>query len=351
MMSPEALAQLRVNPDWASLPLFNRTGWTRVRFGDVVENCNETCDPTEAGLDRFIAMDHLEPGSLHVESWGNVADGTTFTRRCWPGQVLFGRRRAYQRKVAVAESEAVVSGDIYVLAPTDANRLLPELLPFICLSERFFQHAVGTSAGSLSPRTKWDSLASFEFDLPPLDQQRRIARLLSALDTSSVNAGALAVAVDRLWRVELEQTIDLLMLGRTARLTQVLTRSPEGGCSAVPSAAPTGHYVLALSALSKFGYRAGHLKAVEPSREMLASRLVRGDFLVSRSNTPELVGLVGLFNDARTDVSFPDTMMRLSPDEAILRKRFLEIVMLSNRGRRHMTSTAAGTRALLRSAL
>ena len=176
------LAKLKPNVEWASLPLFDRTGWKRVRFGNVVENCAETCDPAEAGLDRFIAMEHLEPGSLHIRCWGNVADGTTFTRRCRPGQVLFGKRRAYQRKVAVAEFEAVVSGDIYVLAPKDTRRLLPELLPFLCLSERFFQHAVGTSAGSLSPRTNWSSLASFEFDLPPLDQQRRIAEILWAVD-------------------------------------------------------------------------------------------------------------------------------------------------------------------------
>ena len=106
------LSDLRPNPLWSELPLFDRTGWKRVRFGDVVENCAETCDPESAGLERFVAMEHLEPGSLHVRSWGNVADGTTFTRRCRPGQVLFGKRRAYQRKVAVAEFEAVVSGDI-----------------------------------------------------------------------------------------------------------------------------------------------------------------------------------------------------------------------------------------------
>lgn len=179
-----SLSNLKPNPAWASLPLFDRTGWKRVRFGDVVENCAETCVPEDAGLERFVAMEHLEPGSLHVRSWGNVADGTTFTRRCRPGQVLFGKRRAYQRKVAVAEFEAVVSGDIYVLAPKD-DRLLPELLPFLCLSERFFQHAVGTSAGSLSPRTNWSSLASFEFDLPPLDQQRRIAEILWAVDEAN----------------------------------------------------------------------------------------------------------------------------------------------------------------------
>ncbi|MFZ4774547.1 MAG: restriction endonuclease subunit S [Terrimicrobiaceae bacterium] len=176
------LANLKANPDWAKLPLFDRKDWKRVRFGDVVEKLNETCDPADAGLERFIAMEHLEPGSLHVRSWGNVSDGTTFTRRCQPGQVLFGKRRAYQRKVAVAEFDAVVSGDIYVLASKDTLRLLPELLPFLCLSERFFQHAVGTSAGSLSPRTNWSSLAGFEFDLPPLDQQRRIAEILWAVD-------------------------------------------------------------------------------------------------------------------------------------------------------------------------
>lgn len=156
---------LKPNPHWAGLPLFNHKNWSRVRFGDVVENVNETCQPETAGLERFIGLEHLEPGSLHIRVWGNVVDGTTFTRRCRPRQVLFGKRRAYQRKVAVAEFDAVVSGDIYVLAPK-GDRLLPELLPFLCLSERFFQHAVGTSAGSLSPRTNWSSLASFEFDLP-----------------------------------------------------------------------------------------------------------------------------------------------------------------------------------------
>jgi type I restriction enzyme M protein len=103
--------------------LIGKAKWPHVRFGDVVENVNETESyPAEAGLERYIGLEHLESGSLHVRSWGNVADGTTFTRRCHPGQVLFGKRRAYQRKVAVAEFDAVVSGDIYVLAPVGCTR-------------------------------------------------------------------------------------------------------------------------------------------------------------------------------------------------------------------------------------
>ena len=61
----------RVNPDWANLPLFDRAGWTKVRFGDVVDNLNETVrDPGASGIERFIGLEHLEPGSLHVRTWG-----------------------------------------------------------------------------------------------------------------------------------------------------------------------------------------------------------------------------------------------------------------------------------------
>ena len=184
--------------DAAAPLLADRSAWQPVAFGDVVELVNETeRDPAAAGIDRFIGLEHLEPGSLHVRQWGDVAAGTTFTRRCRPGQVLFGKRRAYQRKVAVAEFDAVVSGDIYVLQPKD-ERLLPELLPFICLSERFYRFAVETSAGSLSPRTNWRHLAQFQFPLPPLDQQRRLAAGLWGVDEVHASVGPLETIMQRL---------------------------------------------------------------------------------------------------------------------------------------------------------
>jgi type I restriction enzyme S subunit len=156
-----------------------KPGWQRVKFGEVVRLNKETCKDTEAaGIERVIGLEHLEPGDLRVRSWANVADGTTFTNRVRPGQVLFGKRRAYQRKVAVADFDAVCSGDIYVLESISPERLSPELLPFICQADAFFEHAVGTSVGSLSPRTNWRSLAEFEFTLPPLDEQRRLAAVL-----------------------------------------------------------------------------------------------------------------------------------------------------------------------------
>ncbi len=162
-------------------------GWTRVTFGDVVRNVNENSrDLAADGLDRVVGLDHLDPGSLRLMRWDNLADlpdGTTFTRKFKPGQVLFGKRRAYQRKAAVPDFAGVCSGDILVFEPAD-KRMLTEFLPYLVQSGGFFDHALGTSAGSLSPRTKWAELAKYEFALPRLDEQQRIAELLKSVDQS-----------------------------------------------------------------------------------------------------------------------------------------------------------------------
>lgn len=165
--------------------LISKAGWTRVAFGDVVRLSKaRVADPEAAGIERVVGLEHIEPGDLRIRRWGDVADGTTFTTLFKPGQVLFGKRRAYQRKVAVADFEGVCSGDIYVLEPAN-DRLMPELLPFLCQTDAFFDHAVGTSAGSLSPRTNWTSLASFEFLLPPIQEQARLVEALSAIQETA----------------------------------------------------------------------------------------------------------------------------------------------------------------------
>src|SRR5215813_13897116 len=92
-----------------------KPGWRMVRFGDVVRNVdiNER-DPLANGLERYIGLEHINPESLHIKRWGQIEDGTSFTRKFVQGQVLFGKRRAYQRKVAVAEFNGICSGDILV---------------------------------------------------------------------------------------------------------------------------------------------------------------------------------------------------------------------------------------------
>lgn len=220
-------------------------GWRTVRFGDVVRNVdvNER-SPLESGIDRYVGLDHLDPESLHIKRWGQVADGTTFTRKFVAGQVLFGKRRAYQRKAAVAEFEGICSGDILVFEPSNGE-LIPELLPFIVQSDGFFNHALDTSAGSLSPRTKWKDLADYEFALPPRDEQRRIAEILWAADEANKKYKACQLIAERVHQSIVDElfirgiqakseSLKLTEIGRiptsweTARLDSITTKIVDG---------------------------------------------------------------------------------------------------------------------------
>ena len=182
----------------------DRSSWTRVKFGDVVRNVNDnTKNPGAAGIDRVIGLEHLDPGELRIQRWGDLSDETTFTRRVRAGQTLFGKRRAYQRKTAYADFDAVCSGDILIFESADSARLLPELLPFVAMTDGFYEKALETSAGSLSPRTRWADLAKYEFDLPPLDQQRRIAGLLWTVESVLDDLRKCRTQVDSLVKVYL----------------------------------------------------------------------------------------------------------------------------------------------------
>ena len=160
----------------------DKTHWKKYRFDEVCRQVNEaTKDPATEGLDHVIGLEHIEPNNLHITHWDTLEKETTFTRKFKKGQVLFGRRRAYQRKVAYAEFDGICSGDILVFEAIE-KVMLPELLPFLIQSEGFFQKALATSAGSLSPRTKFKELADYEFLLPPKAEQKRLAELLWAAD-------------------------------------------------------------------------------------------------------------------------------------------------------------------------
>ena len=150
----------------------------KVKLSDVAVECKETIKG-ETGL-PVVGLEHLIPGEVCLTQWSDDSDNT-FTKRFRKGQVLFGRRRAYLKKAAVAPFEGICSGDITVI-DARPDVLEPELLPFIIQNDTLFDYAVGHSAGSLSPRVKWEHLKNYEFQLPDMAQQRELARLLWAVE-------------------------------------------------------------------------------------------------------------------------------------------------------------------------
>ncbi len=148
---------------------------------ECVEEHDRT--PLEHGLTRFVGLENIEPENFALQGFGNIADGTTFTKRFSRGDVLFGKRRAYLKKVAVADFDGICSSDILVFRAIKA-KILPELLPYYVSSDAFMNHAVSTSAGSLSPRTKWRDLADFQLSLPDVKTQEKMADVFNQLRQS-----------------------------------------------------------------------------------------------------------------------------------------------------------------------
>ena len=148
---------------------------THVCLGDVAREIKQKV-PVDQELPT-VGLEHLDPGEVELAHWDEGVE-TTFTKAFSKGQVLFGRRRAYLRKAAVAPFDGICSGDITVIAPKD--NLSPRLLPFIIQNDALFEHAVTNSAGSLSPRVKWQNLSQFEFELPNADKQEELADILWA---------------------------------------------------------------------------------------------------------------------------------------------------------------------------
>lgn len=154
----------------------------KVTLSDLAKESRATArNPLDEGIERFVGLEHIEPGNLKIQGWGNVADGTTFTKVFEEGDVLFGRRRAYLKKAAKADFKGLCSGDITVLKANPKN-IKPELLPYYMSADPVFEFAVSNSAGSLSPRAKWRDLSKMELAIPDLKTQEEILKVFELLD-------------------------------------------------------------------------------------------------------------------------------------------------------------------------
>jgi restriction endonuclease S subunit len=128
-----------------------------------------------------VGLEHLNPDSLKLSRWGTPSDVIGDKLRFQTGDIIFGRRRAYQRKLAVAEFDGICSAHAMVVR-ANTETVDPDFLPFLMQSDLFMQRAIDISVGSLSPTINWTTLRIQEFPLPPKEEQRSIAEILWAAD-------------------------------------------------------------------------------------------------------------------------------------------------------------------------
>ena len=149
----------------------------KITLGEVAIESKATWKSDKVGV-PIVGLEHLEPGEIILSNW-EIDSENTFTKKFLKGQVLLGRRRVYLRKAVIAPVDGICSGDITVIEAIP-GKILPELLPFVIQNDKFFDYAVQGSAGSLSPRVKWEHLKKYSFELPSIDEQKELANKLWA---------------------------------------------------------------------------------------------------------------------------------------------------------------------------
>lgn len=295
---------------------------TKYLFGDLVRNCKEKVDRDNNPYEYFVAGDHMEterPKLTMRRRFDESDVGPAFIRMFKPGQVLYGSRRTYLKKVSVADFEGVTSNVTFVLETKDESILPQRLLPFLLLSDRFTSYSIGKSKGSTNPYVLFSDLADFELDLPEPKAVAEIADIMCAAERLKEDYRSLIATCDDVVKSQFVEMFE----GKeypTSRFS-ALASSMRNGLS--PSKSGSYHSkVLTLSAITQGCFDSSAWKDGFFSEEPPAEKRVSGeDFYVCRGNgNKHLVGTGEYPSFPMKDMVFPDTMIavRIEQERIIL---------------------------------
>ena len=149
------------------------------RFDKIAFNSTAKKTPTESDKEHYIGLEHIDSECLEITRWGSDVAPIGEKLIMKKGDVLFGKRRAYQRKLAIAPFDGIFSAHGMVLRPNE-EVVDKNYFPFFMSSDLFMERAVQISVGGLSPTINWKDLREQEFSLPSLAEQKVLSDKLWA---------------------------------------------------------------------------------------------------------------------------------------------------------------------------
>lgn len=173
----------------------------KYRFDEIAINSTEKKKPVEEDKNYYLGLEHLDPKQLKVTRYGSEVAPIGEKLIMKKGDVLFGKRRAYQKKVAIAPFDGIFSAHGMVLRPNE-EVISKELFPFFISSDYFLDNAIRISVGSLSPTINWGDLRKLEFSLPDKNEQDKIAEVLWAIEENIESYKKLLLATEELIKAQ-----------------------------------------------------------------------------------------------------------------------------------------------------
>jgi len=188
------------------LNILDKSTWESFRFEEITNRVAEGVDPNTTTLEKYVGLEHIDADNIHIKRFGTPDDVSGGKLKCYPGNVIFGKRRAYQRKAAIVNFEGICSAHAFVFR-ANPEVIDPKLFPFFLHSDQFMHRAVDISVGGLSPTINWGDLKGQEFLLPPKDEQARLAELLWAMDAMIEKEKNLLDKLECSWYSNIEMLI------------------------------------------------------------------------------------------------------------------------------------------------
>ncbi len=155
------------------------------KFEELAIQVSERVDPNKTDLKIYVGLEHLKSDNLMIEKTGSPDEVVGIKLKVSQGDIIFGKRRAYLRKVAVSHFNGIASAHSMILRANE-KKIEKDFLPYFMQSDEFMNRAVQISEGSLSPTIKWKTLAAQEFVLPQKDKQPQLIGLFDQFDETIV---------------------------------------------------------------------------------------------------------------------------------------------------------------------
>ena len=180
----------------------------RVRFSDVVKRVNVFVDREHTDLLYYVGGEHIDSDAFMVRKNGLIKGATIgykFHFGFQPGHILFMSRNPHLRKCSMVDFAGVCSDSTYVVETRDENVLLQRYLLIEMQSDRFWKWAEENKSGSVNYLINYCTLDSYEFDLPPIEEQRALAEKLWAANDLKEKYRHLLAATDEMLKAKFRE--------------------------------------------------------------------------------------------------------------------------------------------------
>jgi type I restriction enzyme, S subunit len=328
------------------------SGWEWIGLGRICELPDRQVKPPEfRQYGNYVGLEDIESGTGRVVQYKNVRDLELKSSKFPfdPSCILYGKLRPYLNKVAIPNVGGICSTDILPLKP-NTDIVSKEYLYFYLRSPYFVKTASERSTGANLPRITPNSLVKIPVPLPPIEMQRKIAQILLRVD-QLIQLRREAYHVTSM----IIQSIFMKMFGDPSVNPVGWERRPLGSAMASKllhgkslvrakvNSDGQGIAVLKLGALTDFELDPKEHKYYNDGSVEERYFLKMNDILISRSNTLGLVGRSGRYVGQPNRCLFPDLMIRVRPNQAILDPVYLESYLKTDFVRNFFRQRARGT--------